>query len=95
MKRSFNGLSTTKINSKVSLRLSITNQITINNMLVLKENILPFNGLTGLFMCLNNARLGIAFGAFGAAEICFYCARDYSLKRFFFNKKHTKKNFNY
>jgi glutaryl-CoA dehydrogenase len=38
-------------------------------------------GLGGPFSCLNSARLGIAFGALGAAESCFTLARQYVLDR--------------
>lgn len=38
-------------------------------------------GLTGPFSCLNSARLGIAFGALGAAEFCYAAARAYTLDR--------------
>ena len=38
-------------------------------------------GLTGPFSCLNSARLGIAFGALGAAEFCYAAARSYTLDR--------------
>ncbi|KIH42170.1 acyl-CoA dehydrogenase protein, partial [Ancylostoma duodenale] len=38
-------------------------------------------GLGGPFGCLNNARMGIAFGALGAAEDCFHRAREYALER--------------
>jgi glutaryl-CoA dehydrogenase len=39
------------------------------------------HGLSGPFGCLNNARLGIAWGALGAAEACFHAARDYAMER--------------
>jgi glutaryl-CoA dehydrogenase len=40
-----------------------------------------FLGLSGPFGCLNNARMGIAFGSLGAAEACFHVAREYALER--------------
>lgn len=85
LERGFTGLATPKIEGKVSLRTSITGQISMDDVLVPEENVLPdCNGLTGPFSCLNNARLGIAFGAFGAAEACFHGARNYALDRFIF-----------
>ncbi len=39
------------------------------------------SGLKGPFGCLNRARLGIAWGAMGAAEFCFHAARNYTLER--------------
>lgn len=35
----------------------------------------------GPFVCLNNARYGIAWGALGAAEACLHISRAYSLFR--------------
>lgn len=89
MERGYTGLSTPKINGKVSLRASVTGQIVMDDVSVPEENILPHcNGLTGPFGCLNDARLGIAFGALGAAEACFHGARNYALDRLiFFNNK--------
>jgi len=38
-------------------------------------------GLKGPFTCLNSARFGIAWGALGAAEVCWHTARQYTLDR--------------
>jgi glutaryl-CoA dehydrogenase len=38
-------------------------------------------GLKGRFTCLNSARYGIAWGALGAAEDCYFRARQYVLDR--------------
>ena len=38
-------------------------------------------GSPGPFGCLNNARYGIAWGAFGAAEFCWHAARQYTIDR--------------
>ena len=38
-------------------------------------------GLSGPFNCLNKARYGISWGAMGAAEFCWFAARDYTLAR--------------
>ena len=62
------GLTTPKIEGKLSLRVSVTGQIAMDDVFVPEENLLPnCSGLAGPFGCLNNARLGIAFGALGAA----------------------------
>merc|ERR1719238_2243000 len=37
--------------------------------------------MRGPFACLNSARLGIAWGAWGAAEYCLETARDYTMGR--------------
>jgi glutaryl-CoA dehydrogenase len=59
----------------------------MDNVKVPKENILPFvKGLKGPFTCLNNARYGIAWGVMGAAEDCYFRARQYCLDRIQFKK---------
>lgn len=66
----------------MSLRASITGQIAMDDVEVPEENLLPnAEGINGPFGCLNNARLGIAWGALGAAESCFHLAREYALER--------------
>jgi glutaryl-CoA dehydrogenase len=47
---------------------------------------LNVKGLKGPFSCLNQARFGIAWGTMGAAEACFFAARDYTLNRKMFGK---------
>jgi len=44
------------------------------------------SGLKGPFSCLNKARLGIAWGALGAAEFCWHAARNYTVERKQFGK---------
>lgn len=62
------GLQANKIKGKLSLRASITGDITFDNVRVPKENIFPtVKGLKGPFSCLNNARFGISWGVLGAA----------------------------
>jgi glutaryl-CoA dehydrogenase len=81
------GLSTPKIEGKLSLRASITGQIVMADVHVPEDAILPnVKGLKGPFSCLNNARLGIAWGALGAAEACWHAARTYTMDRKQFGK---------
>lgn len=76
------GLSAPKIDSKFSLRASVTGGIVMEDVFVPHNNILPnVNGIKGPFSCLNKARYGIAWGALGAAEFCFEAARNYTLER--------------
>ncbi|MEP4891344.1 MAG: acyl-CoA dehydrogenase [Aliiglaciecola sp.] len=76
------GLSAPKIEGKFSLRASITGEIVMDNVFVPDENLLPnVSGLKGPFGCLNKARYGISWGALGAAEFCWYAARQYCLDR--------------
>ena len=68
--RDMGGISTPKIDGKLSLRTSVTGMIQLDDVKVPKENILNVEGLKGPFSCLNDARLGISFGVLGAAENC-------------------------
>lgn len=81
------GLSHPKIKGKFSLRASNTGMIFMDNVMVPKENLLPLTkGLKSPFMCLNNARYGIAWGVLGAAEDCYLRSREYVLDRKQFNR---------
>ncbi|MFM9902020.1 MAG: acyl-CoA dehydrogenase [Polaromonas sp.] len=76
------GLSAPKIEGKMSLRASITGEIVMDDVFVPAGNLLPnVNGLKGPFGCLNKARYGIAWGALGAAEDCWFRARQYTMDR--------------
>jgi glutaryl-CoA dehydrogenase len=82
LERGMKGLTTAKIEGKLSLRASITGEIAMERVVVPEENLLPnASGLSGPFGCLNRARYGIAWGAMGAAEACFAAARQYTLDR--------------
>src|SRR5713226_555315 len=82
VERGTEGLSTPKIEGKLSLRASITGEIVLADAFVPEENLLPnVKGLAGPFGCLNVARAGIAWGAIGAAEFCWHRARQYVLDR--------------
>ncbi|GGO05649.1 glutaryl-CoA dehydrogenase [Iodidimonas muriae] len=87
LERGMEGLSTPKIEGKMSLRASVTGEIVMDDVFVPEANLLPnVAGLAGPFGCLNNARFGIAFGVLGAAEFCLHAARDYALERKLFGK---------
>lgn len=76
------GVSTNKIDEKLSMRASITGEIGLSNVRIPEENVLPeVSGMKGPLSCLTQARYGIAWGAVGAARDCFEEARDYSLDR--------------
>jgi len=81
------GLSAPKIEGKLSLRVSTTGQIVMQDVFVAEEQLLPnVEGLKGPFSCLNNARFGIAWGSLGAAEACWHAARAYAMERKQFNR---------
>ena len=76
------GLSAPKIEGKLSLRASVTGEIVMDGVEVGEDAILPnVEGLKGPFGCLNRARYGISWGVMGAAEDCWYRARQYGLDR--------------
>ena len=76
------GVTTNKIDDKMSLRASITGEIGLNDVYVPESNVLPdVKGMKGPLSCLTQARYGIAWGAVGAARDCFEEARQYALDR--------------
>ncbi|ELY78419.1 acyl-CoA dehydrogenase family protein [Natrinema gari] len=76
------GVTTNKIDDKLSLRASITGEIGLNDVHVPEENVLPgVEGMKGPLSCLTQARYGIAWGAVGAARDCFEEARQYATDR--------------
>jgi glutaryl-CoA dehydrogenase len=82
LERGMKGLATRKIEGKFSVRISPTGEISMEEVFVPDENVLPgVAGLKGPFGCLNNARFGICWGVFGAAEACWHIARQYVLDR--------------
>jgi glutaryl-CoA dehydrogenase len=82
LEKGMKGLSAPKIEGKMSLRASITGEIVMDDVFVPEANLLPkVSGLKGPFGCLNKARYGIAWGALGAAEDCWFRARQYTLDR--------------
>ena len=81
------GLNADVIKGKLSLRASTTGSISLDNVQVGEEALLPYvEGLKGPFSCLNKARYGISWGSLGAAEFCWHAARSYTLERKQFNR---------
>ena len=82
LEKGMKGLSAPAIHSKVGLRASLTGEIVMDNVFVPDENAFPdIRGLKGPFTCLNSARYGIAWGALGAAEDCYFRSRQYVMDR--------------
>jgi glutaryl-CoA dehydrogenase len=82
LEKGMRGLSSPKIEGKLSLRASVSGEIVMDEVFVPEENRLPgAMGLKSAFGGLNKARYGIAWGALGAAEVCWYAARAYCLTR--------------
>ena len=87
LEKGMKGLSAPKIGGKLSLRASITGEIVLDGVEVGEDALLPnVSGLKGPFGCLNRARYGISWGSMGAAEDCWFRARQYGLDRKQFNR---------
>ncbi len=87
LEKGMTGLSSPKIEGKLSLRASITGMIVMDEVEVGEDALLPHvEGLKGPFGCLNRARYGIGWGSMGAAEFCFHAARQYGLDRHQFGR---------
>ncbi len=87
LEKGMEGLSAPKIEGKFSLRASITGEIVMDEVFVSEDQLmLNVQGMKGPLGCLSNARLGIAWGALGAAEYCWHAARQYTLDRVQFGK---------
>jgi glutaryl-CoA dehydrogenase len=85
--RDCEGLTTPKIENKLSLRASVTGEIALSDVFVSDDQILPnVSGLRGPFSCLNKARYGISWGAMGAAEFCLHASREYTMSRQLFGR---------
>jgi len=76
------GVTTNEIDGKLSMRASVTGDITMRNVHVPEDAVLPgVEGMKGPLSCLTQARYGIAWGAVGAARDCFETAREYATDR--------------
>jgi glutaryl-CoA dehydrogenase len=75
------GVTTTEITDKLSMRASITGEIGLNGVHVPEENVLSVEGMKGPLSCLTQARVGIAWGAVGAARDCYETALAYATER--------------
>ncbi|NNF56935.1 MAG: acyl-CoA dehydrogenase, partial [Rhodothermaceae bacterium] len=82
VEKGMDGYTAPKTHNKMSLRASITGEMVFDDVFVPEANVFPdIRGLKGPFMCLNNARYGISWGAVGAAEDCYRRARTYVNER--------------
>ena len=87
LERDWDGLSTPKIEGKLSLRASVTGEVVMDDVFAPEANLLPgVEGLKGPMGCLNSARYGIAWGALGAAEACWHAAQQYVMDRVQFER---------
>jgi glutaryl-CoA dehydrogenase len=81
------GVSVREVTHKMSLRASITGEITLDDVRVPASAQLPeARGLRAPLSCLTQARYGIVWGALGAARDCLHTALDYATTREQFGK---------
>jgi glutaryl-CoA dehydrogenase len=87
LEKGMKGFTAPEIQGKLSLRTSITGELSFIDVFVPSENLLPnVKGLRGPFSCLNKARYGISWGVMGSAEFCWHSARNYAQDRIVFGK---------
>ncbi len=87
VERGTRGFSTRDIERKLSLRASVTSELSFEDARLPGDAVLPgVVGLRGPLSCLSEARYGISWGAMGAARACFEAAVAYSRERTMFGK---------
>jgi glutaryl-CoA dehydrogenase len=87
VERGTRGFTTSDVHNKLSLRASVTSELSFDSMRVPESAVLPgVTGMRGPLSCLNEARFGIGWGAMGAARACFESALEYSKTRRAFGK---------
>jgi|TARA_B100001094_G_scaffold99930_1_gene96088 glutaryl-CoA dehydrogenase len=81
------GFSSSDVHGKLSLRASITSELSFADVRVPDSSRLPhIEGLKGPLSCLTQARFGIAWGMIGASVDCYNTALNYSKERKQFSK---------
>ncbi len=76
------GFAARDIPRKLSLRASVTSELTLEDVRLPADAVLPgVVGMRGPLSCLNEARFGILFGAVGAARACYEAALAYATDR--------------
>ena len=81
------GFTTSDIHQKLSLRASVTSELSLDEVRLPADAVLPgARGLAGPLGCLNEARFGIIWGSLGAARTCWLTARDYACSRVQFDR---------
>jgi glutaryl-CoA dehydrogenase len=81
------GFAAPEMHGKLSLRASVTSELTFDDVRLEEAARLPgADSLRGPLACLNEARFGIVWGAVGAARSCYEAALEYSSTRKQFGK---------
>ena len=87
LEKGMKGFTSNNIHGKLSLRASVTSELSMVDVRVPDNSRLPnIEGLKGPLSCLTQARYGIAWGMVGAAIDCYETALGYSLERKQFSK---------
>ena len=87
LEKGMEGFTSSDIHGKLSLRCSVTSELSMSNVCVPDLSRLPnIEGLKGPLSCLTQARFGISWGMIGAATDCYEVALDYSKQRKQFSK---------
>jgi len=82
VENSLPGFTARELHGKWSMRASVTSSISLQDVRIPKTNMLPkTTGLKSALMCLNQARLGIAWGVIGPAMSCYDTALQYAKLR--------------
>jgi glutaryl-CoA dehydrogenase len=80
--RGTRGFTTRDVHKKLSLRASVTSELTLDDVRVPGDALLPgVKGLKGPLGCLSEARYGIIWGAVGAGRACYETAVEYARTR--------------
>jgi glutaryl-CoA dehydrogenase len=76
------GFSATDIHRKLSLRASVTSELSLEDVRLPGDAVLPeVTGMRGPLSCLTEARFGICWGAVGAGRACYESALEYAKTR--------------
>ncbi len=87
LEKGMKGFTSSDIHGKLSLRSSITSELSMVDVRVPDSSRLPnIEGLKGPLSCLTQARYGIAWGMLGAATDCYITALEYAKERKQFSK---------
>ena len=87
LEKGMKGFTSNDIHGKLSLRASITSELSMVDVRVPDSSRLPnIEGLKGPLSCLTQARYGIAWGMLGAATDCYNTALEYAKERKQFSK---------
>jgi len=87
LERGMQHLTTPETRGKMGLRTVATGRIVMDSVFVPGQHLLPgTSGSAGPLACLDAVRYGMAWGALGAAEACWFAARQYALDRKQFGK---------